>query len=113
LFEITNFRQSLNCLRFKKNNYHYIAFLKSKQVSANPLLKDYPEINLDINLKIFKMGIYFFEGQQKIQTYEMGDYGVFFRDFYSELKKTKDISHMLTDHIYELMQEDKLRGLTN
>jgi len=88
------------------NNYHYLAFLKSKQVSANPRLKDYPEINLDIILKLEEMGIYFFDGQ-KIQTYEMGDYGVFFRDFHAELKKTKDISDILTDQIYELMQEDE------
>lgn len=88
------------------NNYHYLAFLKSKQVSANPRLKDYPEINLDIILKLEEMGIYFFDGRQ-IQTYEMGDYGVFFRDFHAELKKTKDISDILTDQIYELMQEDE------
>jgi AAA15 family ATPase/GTPase len=89
------------------NNYHYMAFLKSKQVQINPLVKNYPEMNLDIQLTIEKMGIYFFDGSQ-IQSYKMGNYGVFFEDFYYEIKKTKDISDLLTDQIYELInhQED-------
>jgi AAA15 family ATPase/GTPase len=87
------------------NNYHYLALLKSKQVPLNPLVKKYPEMNLDIQLTIEKMGIYFFDGNQ-IQPYQMGNYGVFFEDFYDEIKKTKDISELLTDQIYELINQE-------
>jgi len=87
------------------NNYHYLALLKSKHIPINPLLKNYPEMNLDIQLTIEKMGIYFFDGSQ-IQPYKMGNYGVFFEDFYDEIKKTKDISELLTDQIYELINQE-------
>lgn len=86
------------------NNYHYLALLKSKQVSINPLVKNYPEMNLDIQLTIENMGIYFFDGHQ-IRPYQMGNYGIFFADFYDEIKKTKDISELLTDQIYELINQ--------
>ena len=87
------------------NNYHYMAFLKAKQIPLNFLHEKYADINLDINLSIEEMGIYFFDGEQ-IHKYEMGDYGVFFEDFYYEIKKTKDISELLTDQIYELRNEE-------
>ena len=87
------------------NNYHYLALLKSKLVPINPLVKNYPEMNLDIKLTIENMGIYFFDGSQ-IQPYQMGNYGVFFEDFYAEIKKTKDISELLTDQIYELINQE-------
>jgi len=87
------------------NNYHYMAFLKSTQVPMNLAMENYSEMNLDINLSIEDMGIYFFDGTQ-IQTYEMGNYGVFFEDFYYEIRKVKDISNMLTDKIYDLMNQE-------
>jgi hypothetical protein len=80
------------------NNYHYLALLKSKQIPI------YPEMNLDIQFSIENIGIYFFDGTQ-IQPYQMGNYGVFFEDFYDEIKKTKDISELLTDQIYELINQ--------
>jgi hypothetical protein len=86
------------------NNYHYLALLKSKHVPINPQVKNYPEMNLDIQLTIENLGIYFFDGTQ-IQPYQMGNYGVFFEDFYYEIKKTKDISELLTDQIYELINQ--------
>jgi AAA15 family ATPase/GTPase len=87
------------------NNYHYMAFLKAKKIPLNFLREKYSDINLDMNLSIEEMGIYFFDGEQ-IHKYEMDDYGVFFEDFYYEIKKTKDISELLTDQIYELRNEE-------
>jgi hypothetical protein len=84
------------------NNYHYLAFLKSKRIPISPLIENYPEINLDISLTIENMGIDFFDGKT-IQTYEMGDYGVFFEDFQYELRKTINISEILTDQIYQVI----------
>jgi len=86
------------------NNYHYLALLNSKQIPINPLVKNYPEMNLDMQFSIENIGIYFFDGTQ-IQPYQMGNYGVFFEDFYDEIKKTKDISELLTDQIYELINQ--------
>jgi hypothetical protein len=84
------------------NNYHYLAFLKSKQIPINPVIENYPELQLDINLSIEDLCIYFFEGDN-IQTYKMGEYGVFFEDFHYEIRKTKNISEILTDQIYQLI----------
>jgi AAA15 family ATPase/GTPase len=84
------------------NNYHYLAFLKSKRIPINPLIENYPELQLDINLTIEDIAIYFFEGDN-IQTYKMGEYGVFFDDFHYELRKTQNISEILTDQIYHVI----------
>jgi hypothetical protein len=66
------------------------------------VIENYPELQLDINLSIEDLCIYFFEGDN-IQTYKMGEYGVFFEDFHYEIRKTKNISEILTDQIYQLI----------
>jgi hypothetical protein len=62
-------------------------------------LRRYPKIQLDINLTIEDIAIYFFEGDN-IQT---GEYGVFFEDFHYEIRKNKNLSDILTDQIYHVI----------
>jgi predicted ATP-dependent endonuclease of OLD family len=87
------------------NNYLYLAFLKSKSVSISHQMENYPEMNLDIDLMVEDIGIYFFDGDQ-IKTYQMGEYGVLFEDFNYEIRKSHKIRDLLTDQIYCLINNN-------
>ncbi|KHD05750.1 hypothetical protein PN36_18965 [Candidatus Thiomargarita nelsonii] len=85
------------------NNYIYLGRLKSQSVHI--AINNYPELNQNINLTSNEIGIYFFEGT-RIIPYEPKDYGVHFKDFSSEIRKIKNISEILTDQIYQLINKE-------
>lgn len=89
------------------NNYLYLFWLKSQSVDVNKIVADYyPEINPDINLNTDDIAIYFFEGT-RIVPYERGDYGVLFSDFDAEQRKIKQIELVLTEKMYQLLNDDE------
>jgi hypothetical protein len=87
------------------NNYIYLAWLKSQQVFLDKAINSYPEFNQNFNLTTKEIGIYFFEGT-RIIPYEPKDYGVHFKDFSYEIRKIKNISEILTDQIYQLINKE-------
>ncbi|HEW98612.1 MAG: ATP-binding protein [Candidatus Parabeggiatoa sp. nov. 3] len=85
------------------NNYIYLGWLKSQQIPIDKAINSYPEINPNLNLT--EIGIYFFEGT-RIIPYEQKDYGVHFKDFSYEIRKIKNISEILTDQIYQVINKE-------
>ncbi|RKZ49760.1 MAG: hypothetical protein DRR00_16950 [Candidatus Parabeggiatoa sp. nov. 3] len=88
------------------NNYLFMAFLKSKRVPISRQLENYPEMNLELDLTVEDIGIYFFDGNN-IRAYEMGEYGVLFEDFNYEIRKSHNIRDILTDQIYHFTYNDE------
>jgi AAA15 family ATPase/GTPase len=89
------------------NNYLYLFWLKSKEIDVHQIVADdYPEMNPDINLSTKDIAIYFFEGTRMI-PYKRGDYGVLFSDFDAELRKIKKIGLVLTEKMYQLLNDDE------
>jgi ABC-type enterochelin transport system ATPase subunit len=88
------------------NNYLFAAFLKSNGVPISRELVNDPEMNLELDLTVEDIGIYFFDGDN-IRAYKMGEYGVLFEDFNYEIRKSHRIRDILTDQIYHFMYNDE------
>lgn len=87
------------------NNYIYLGLLKSQQIHLDKAINSYPEFKQDIHLTSEEIGIYFFEGT-RILPYEPKEYGVYFKDFQYESRKINNISEILTDQIFQLINNE-------
>lgn len=87
------------------NNYLYLFFLRSKGIEIGEDLDSFSELNQEIEMHIADLGVYFFTGNE-IKEYKMGEYGIQFDDFSREIKKVKNISSILTDKIYDFINQE-------
>ena len=82
------------------NNHLHLGYVKSLGGNIDKIIRDN---NLDIDPEAAMahedIGIYFFDGET-IKSYEVGDYGVFFKDFKREEEKIQETNDILRDYIY-------------
>jgi predicted ATP-dependent endonuclease of OLD family len=87
------------------NNHLHLGYLKSLGEDIDALIEEnHLNIDKDAAMAHEDIGVYFFDGQS-IKPYEIGDYGVFFRDFRKYEKEVEDTSNLLTNRIYDILEK--------
>ncbi len=84
------------------NNHLHLGYLKSQNVDIEKIItnNNLPFTVEESALSHEDIGIYFFNGQ-RIQEYQVGDYGTFFKDFRKAEDAVKNIADILKGHIYD------------
>jgi hypothetical protein len=87
------------------NNHLHLGYLKSLGEDIDALIEENGlSIDKDAAMSHEDIGVYFFDGQS-IKPYEIGEYGVFFRDFRKYEKEVEDTSNLLTNRIYDILEK--------
>lgn len=87
------------------NNHLHLGYLKSLGEDIDAIIEEnHLTIDKEAAMSHEDIGVYFFDGQS-IKPYEIGDYGVFFRDFRKYEKEVEDTSNLLSSRIYDVLEK--------